>query len=578
MFKFIIIYIYTLMKKIYYYMIAFSFIALFNSCSNKIGELTSEYFDVTPDVLELKAGKVDAVITAKFPAEYFNKKSTLTMTPVLVSASGEELIGTPVTYQGEKVKGNSQVIPYKEGATVTQSASFVYDEKFKIAELYLDFAVKAGKKEFKLPRVKIADGIITTATLVTAENLSPIFALDKFQKSIKQSYEAQIKFLIEQANIRNSELKSGELATLLSKLNDSKDSSKTKLEGIEVLSYASPDGSMELNTKLAEKRQIATENYLNKIIQKGKINANVNAKFTAEDWDGFQQLVQASNIEDKNLILSVLSNYTDPEQREIEIKKMSSVYSKLADEILPELRRSRMILTLDVLGKSDQQILDSIKSNIKSLTADEALYGATLVASNEEKAKIYQAVIENFPGDYRGYNNLGAIKFIEKNYTEAKSLFEKAFGILDIAETNFNLGLVALVEKDFGKAASYLAKANGVGESQIKEAYGVMQIAQGLYPEAATSLNNSKTNAGVLSQILVLDYNKATEVLKSIEKPDALTHYLKAIVGARTSDKDMTISSLKSAVSMNKEMAKMAIKDIEFAKFFTDEAFLAIVK
>ena len=553
---------------------AFLSVALFASCGGKLSEVPADYFSVDPQVLELKTGKVDAIVTTKFPPKFFPKKATLTMTPVLVSADGKELAGTPVTYQGENISGNNQIILYKEGAVATQLASFIYEEGFEKASLYMTFAATVGTKEVTLPRVKIADGVIITSNLVTGKDLAPWLANDRFQKTVEETVEAQILFLIEQSNLRSSELNSKSVVDLISKL---KDTETGNIKGLNVQAYASPDGPEALNYRLAEQRQKVTVDYLKK-----QTPISIGAKFTAEDWDGFKQLVEASDIPEKGLILNILSTYSDPDQREAEIRKMSSVFTRLADEILPQLRRSKINLTMEVLGKSDEEIVTLIKTDVNSLTADEILYGAnTLISSKSERAAAYQAVINNFPQDWRGHNNLGYIKFEEGDFDAAGTLFEKALSIASNATTNYNMCLISLVKGDFEKASSYLstARARGAVERDLADARALIQIHNGEYAAAVTTVEGRSSNVAALAQILRRDYNKATATLGEIQNPTAITDYLKAIVGARTNNKNEVITNLRAAIEKDASLANRAKRDIEFAKFFTDSDFLkAIVK
>ena len=571
------------MKRTYYYIAALLLATFFASCAGKIGELSSDYVEVEPKVLELKAGTVDAAITAKFPPKYFVKKATLTVTPVLVSEDGKEITASPVTYQGEGVNGNDQAIPYKEGGVVTQKASFNYEPGFEKSALYLDLEAKIGSKSQKLPRIKIADGVITTSAFVDGKSLKPVLADDKFQKSAQQSQDSEVLFAIQQFDIRSSE--KGKLADFLKKLLATTDTiNNLSLKGVDIQSYASPDGAEDLNYKLASNREKATVNYLKDELTKQKqtaLGSAISSKFTAEDWDGFKALVEASNIQDKQLILNILQNTSDPEQREKEIKKLSAVFDKLATDILPKLRRSKLRLTVDALGKSDTEILFGIKKDISSLNGEELLYGATLTNTTQEKEAAYQTVATNSPNDWRGYNNLGVIKFQQGDYTEAASLFEKAYGISSIeTRANYNLGIVTLINsKDYTKAASYFDKGNGgAPEADYKDALALIQISKGSYAAAATSTEKNNSNVAALAQILTGSYNKANSTLSAIQNPDATTEYLKAIVGARLSNKDQVISGLKSAVEKDNSLAKRAVNDIEFAKFFTDTDFLAIVK
>lgn len=562
------------MKKIYYYL-AFLSVALFASCGGKISEVPADYFSVDPEVLELKSGKVDAIVTTRFPAKFFPKKATLTMTPVLVSADGKELTGTPVTYQGEKVSGNNQVILRKEGAVATQLASFNYEEGFERASLFMAFTAQVGNRETQLPRVKIADGIIITSNLVTGKDLAPWLANDRFQRTTQETHEAEIRFLIQQSNLRNSELRQQPVVDLVSRLRNLQEA--TTINSLNVHAYASPDGPEELNRRLAEQRQRVTVDFL----RRQSPGTTIGARFTAEDWEGFQRLVEASNIPDKQLILNILRTQPDPDRREAEIRKMSSVFKQLADEILPQLRRSRINLTLDILGKSDEEIVNLIRTNVNSLTADEILYGAnTLLTSNSEKAAAYQAVINNSPQDWRGFNNLGYIKFIEGDYNAAAALFEKALNISSNATANYNLCLIALINNDFERATSFLttARARGAVERDLADARALIQIHNGEFAAAATTVDGRSSNVAALAQILSKNYNKAATTLGGIQNPTAITDYLKAILGARTNDKNAVITNLRAAIAKDASLANRASRDIEFARFFTDSDFLAIVR
>jgi tetratricopeptide (TPR) repeat protein len=566
------------MKKIYYYLSTLLFTAALVSCGGKLSEIPAQYIQVNPEVLELKAGRVDAVITAKFPEKFFPKKAVLTVIPVLVSENGKELVGASATYQGEKVQGNNRAIPYKTGESVSQNVSFPFEEDFAKSELYLDFNLKTGKKEQKLPRIKVADGIITTPNLISARHLNPMLGNDKFQHNIDKAYEAEIKFLIQQSNIRSSELNSQKVKDLFSQIDNAKKSENQKIKSANVEAFASPDGPEALNYNLAQQRAKATVSLLNQDLK--KTNVTVDSKFTAEDWDGFQKLVSASNIADKQQILNILSNYSDPAEREAQIKKMSSVYKELAEDILPQLRRAKMKVTIETIGRSNEQILEYIEINPNELNVEELLYAATLVNKDDRKAKIYQIVIDNFPNDYRGHNNLGHIKFISGDVVEAAPLFQRAFDIENNSVTHYNMALIDLDRKDYKKAVSHLteAKTKGASKDVVIEPEAMILIHDGKYSEAASSLTNTQINTAALAQILVKDYAKASQTLSVIKNPDATTDYLKAIIGARTNNKNQVISNLQAAIEQKKSLARKAKSDVEFSKFFVDPDFKEIVK
>ena len=549
-------------------------IVAFSSCS-KMGELSSDYFTTTPQVLEAVGGKVPVTINGKFPEKYFKKKAVVEVTPVL-RWNGGEAKGQPAVFQGEKVEGNDQTISYKMGGNYTMKTSFDYVPEMAKSELYLELNAKIGNKTVAIPAVKIADGVISTSELIenTLQSANPANGDDAFQRIIKEKHNANIMFLIQQANIRASELKTAkEFNKEVANVNDA---ANKKISNIEVSAYASPDGGVGLNTKLAENREDNTTKMLSKDLKKAKIDAAIDAKYTAQDWEGFQELVSKSNIQDKELILRVLSMYQDPEQREQEIKNISSVYKTLADEILPQLRRSRLTLNYEIIGKSDDEIASLASSNPKELTLEELLYAATLTNDNGKKEVIYTKATELFPNDYRAFNNLGKLAYQAGNIDKAESYLKKAANIQAAPEVNMNLGLVALAKGDKSAAESYLGKASGAKE--LGETMGNLYIAQGQYERAVNSFGDAKTNSAALAQILAKDYNKAKNTLASVEKPDAYTDYLMAVLGARTNNLSMLTSSLKSAVAKDSSLAKKAATDLEFAKYFVNSDFMNIIK
>ncbi len=562
-------------KKLYLPLLMAMVVALFSSCSKKMGELSADYFTVTPQVLEAVGGKVPATINGKFPEKYFNKKAVVEVTPVL-KWNGGEAKGQPATFQGEKVEGNDQTISYKMGGSYTMKTSFDYVPEMAKSELYLEFKATIGKKVVTIPAVKVADGVISTSELVnnTLGNANPALGEDAFQRIIKEKHDANIMFLIQQANIRSSELKTAkEFNKEVANVNEA---ANKKISNIEVSAYASPDGGVSLNTTLAENRESNTTKMLSKDLKKAKIDAPIDAKYTAQDWEGFQELVSKSNIQDKELILRVLSMYQDPAQREQEIKNISSVYKTLADEILPQLRRSRLTLNYEIIGKSDEEIAKLTSSNPSELNVEELLYAATLTNDPAKQEAIYTQATKQFPNDYRAFNNLGKLAYQAGNVDKAESYFKKAASVNASPEVNMNLGLISLIKGDKVAAETYFGKAAGTKE--LGESMGNLYIAQGQYERAVNSFGDSKTNSAALAQILAKDYNKAKNTLANVERPDAYTDYLMAVLGARTNNSSMVTSSLKSAVAKDPSLAKKAATDLEFAKYFTNADFMSIAK
>ncbi len=553
-----------MIKKLYLPLVALMVLAL-SSCG-KMGELSADYFTTNPEVLEAVGGKVPVTINGKFPEKYFKKNATVEVTPVL-RWNGGEAKGQPAVFQGEKVEGNNQAISYKAGGNYTMKASFDYVPEMAKSELFLDFKITRGSKTYTIPSIKIADGVIATSELPTAESANASYANDAFQRIIKDAQSANIMFLIQQANLRNSELKSEDMKAFHEKVNAVyADTKNFKLNNIEISAYASPDGGVKLNTGLAENRETNTEKYLAKQLKKNKIETNVDAKYTAQDWEGFKELVSKSNLQDKDLILRVLSMYQDPEQREAEIKNISSVYKDLADNILPQLRRARLTANYDIIGRSDAEINEAFDTDAKVLSVEELLYAATLTDDKARQEAIFTKTTQLYPADFRAYNNLGELAFDNGDFAKAESYFKQAASKnANAPEVNANLGLIELVKNNVASAETFLGKANGANAAN--EALGNLYIKQGQYERAVASFGDAKTNSAAQAQILAKDDNKAKNTLSAIKNPDAMTDYLMAIVGARTNNASLVSSSLKAAIAKDASMAQKAANDREFAKF-----------
>ena len=567
-------------KNLILFLSAASVIAL-SSCSSKLGELSADNFNVTPNPLESRGGQVAVTINGTFPEKYMKKKAMVTVIPELRYGNGQAAQGQAAKFQGEKVEGNDQTIAYKAGGNYTMKSNFKYVPEMQKSDLYMTFDAYVGKKKKKveIPAVKVAEGVIATSELYknTLAGSGACIAPDTFQRVRDQRQAAQIKFLINQANLRKSELKNNsvkEFVELLKKINADKEG--LNIKNVEVLAYASPDGGFDFNDKLASKRQDVSVDYAKKQLKSAKVQSDVTGKYTAQDWEGFQELVSKSNIQDKELILRVLSMYQDPEQREQEIKNISSVYKTLADEILPQLRRSRLTLNYEIIGKSDEEIANLADSDAKQLNIEELLYATTLTKDAAKQEAIFTKATQIYPNDFRAYNNLGKLAYQAGDLNKAESYFKKALSIKDAPEANMNLGLIALTKGDRTAAESYLSKASG--SKELNEALGNLYVAQGQYDKAVSSFGDTKTNSAALAQILAKDYNKAKNTLAAIERPDAYTDYLMAVLGARTNNTSMVTSSLKNAIAKEPALAKKAASDLEFAKYFTNTDFMNIIK
>ena len=553
-------------KALVYSFVACGLLAM-TGCNSKMGQFASEYFSTNPNPLEVVGQEVPATVTANIPAKFFKKNAEVTVTPVLVYGTTEDA-ATPVTLQGEKVRGNAPVISYDNGGTVTIPVSYLYNPEMLKSELYLTFNVTQGKKQYALPRVKVADGVIATAALANAGAVTPASAADAFQRIINEKYSADIRFLINQAKIRKEQLESEEMGALNEKILSTQGNDRLDLKEVNIQSYASPEGTVEFNTELAEKREKNTQEYLDKQFKKDKITefGELTAQFTAEDWNGFQELVAASDIQDKDLIISVLSQFKDPEEREREIRNLSSVFEVLADEILPQLRYSRITASIDVIGKSDEEINNYFDTDPSQLSLEEILYAGTLTEDNARKLKIYETTTRLYPNDYRGFNNLAKAQFINGDYDAALASLNKASKLnANSNEVAMNQGLVSLVNKDF--AAAKNSFSNAAGLEGLGDALGVYYLTQGDNAAAVKAFGASKTNNAALAQILTKDYASAKSTLNAVANPDATTYYLMAVLGARTNNASMVETNLKKVAELDTELAARAQNDLEFANF-----------
>lgn len=540
---------------------------MLTGCSKKLNQFQADYFTVNPNPLEVVGDRVPATVTARVPAKFFVKNAQVTVTPYLCF-NGQEVASQPYAFQGEKVRGNAPVINYDNGGTVTIPVMYEYQPDMMKSELELAFDVRQGNKQYVLPRVKVAKGVVATAALADAATVTPALAHDKFQRIINEKYNADIHFLINQANVRDGQVKSSEMLALNQQIKDASGDKTREIEEINISSYASPEGSLDLNTRLAENREKNTSAYLKNQLKKDNVTefGELTANFTPEDWEGFQKLVAASNIQDKELILSVLSMYKDPEQREREIRNLSSIFDQLADQILPRLRKSRITASINVIGKSDQEILDLYSSNPSALSADELLYAATLVDDNGDKMKIYETAARLYPNDYRAFNDLGLTQYVASNYDAAKGNFAKATRLApEAAEPQMNLGLISLMNKDYRQANQKFGAAAGLEE--LNDAMGTYYLMTGDANAAVKAFGNAKTNNAALAQILAKDYSKAKSTLAGVTAPNAMTYYITAILGARTNNDTMVNNNLRQAVKLDRSLADKAAKDLEFQNF-----------
>lgn len=544
------------------------------SCSSKLKPLNQNNFNVTPSPMETVGNQVPVTINGTFPEKWFHKNGIVTITPIL-KYGDQELAGTPYSFQGENISGNRTTISNSRGGNFTMSSSFPYQPEMISSELFLRFNGRIKNKQSLLPDLKVADGVIATSALADVRSTTPSVAPDGFQRIIKEAQEASIMFVIQQANLRQSELSKRDLADWKQRVEEAFNDPRQNIN-LEVSAYASPDGGLTLNEKLAAQREKNTSGYLEEELKKRNIDTDVYARYTAEDWEGFRQLVSASDLQDKELILRVLEMYPDSETREREIKNISYVFEELATTILPQLRRSRIVANIEIVGKSDEEIMTAWNNTPKELSVEELLYASSLTDDEKVKERIYQYVTANFSNDYRGWNNIGTMFYKQGDYAKAAQAFNRAAQVNPSApEVNMNKALLALMENKHDEANELLGRS--AGASGLDEAMGVYSLLQGNYNQAADAYGNTVSNNAGLAHLLVRDYNKAKQTLEAVEQPDATTAYLLAIIASRTNNFNEVVSNLRSAIGRDRTIAKKALKDLEFAKYLTNQEFLSLL-
>ena len=541
-------------------------LVLMTSCS-KLGKLSADNFSVTPNPLETVGGKVPATVEGQFPEKFMNKKATVTVVPELRYGNGQVAKGQAVTFQGEKVMANHKVISYRLGGRYTMKTIFDYVPAMQKSDMYLAFDARIGNSKVNVPAIKVATGVIATAELYrkAMQQGGACLALDSFQRVIDHKQEANVKFLINQANLRSNELKNNsvrEFVSMLKRINA--DREKLAIKNVEVQAYASPEGGFTFNDKLANKRQNVSEGYVKQQLKGTNLQTDIDAHYTAQDWEGFMKLVQASKIQDKDVILRVLSMYKDPQEREQQIRNMSEGFRELADGILPELRRSRLIINYQTIGRSDQQIKQQYAADPTKLSLEELLYAASLTNDVKTKKAIYKKTTELYDRDYRAYNNLAALALNEGDEHTANSYLSQALQANRKApEAYANKAYINLTHGEIAEAEHNLAdatEANG-----FNEVIGNLHIARGNYANATDELFNDN-NSAALAQLLNKNYVAAEQTLKAIKQPNGLTYYLFAVLNARQGKNDTAAKYLKEALQKDPSLAEYAKNDLELAK------------
>ncbi|WP_340111131.1 tetratricopeptide repeat protein [Maribellus mangrovi] len=563
-----------------------------SSCSglNKMKKNADQInFKVTPEVLEAHASEVDLAVTGRFPSKYFHKKVTLTATPVLKYSEGQTEF-EPVTVQGESVEANNKVIA-NSGGSVTYKDAVDYDKAMAKSELYVNITASQGKKSVDFAPIKIADGVLATSERVVvipkailgvtreANNSGKYDPnIDAFQRVVPDEQMADIKYLINRSNLRRDEIEKSEVKALEDYTKKANEDERIDLKDVEVSAYASPDGTIDFNTELAAQRKNTSSEFLAKKLKEAGIDVELKTKYTPEDWDGFKQKMEESNIQDKELILRVLSMYNDPEVREREIRNLSETFTEVADEILPQLRRAKLVTSVDMIGKTDDELKAAAKADPASLNPAELLYAATLFEDLADQQQVYESFVKAYPNDWRGPNNVGYVLASQMKYADAKPHFEKAETLKnDEPVIKNNLGAIALTEGDVAKAETLFGAASGSGE-EVNYNLGIVSVKKAEYDKAVRYFSQYEDVNTAIAKMMAGDNNGALRDLEAFQMENCfMKEYLKAVIGARTAKESLLFDSLKAACDINPKMKAEAKVDMEFAKYFNDPKFTAIV-
>jgi len=538
-------------------------------------------YQVTPSPLEMHSDSVTVNITGKFPAKYYKKKVTCEIKPVLVYAGGETALKS-AKVQGEKVLDNNTVINSANGGSFSYTHKIPYKQEMRVSDLELRVTASVKSKSVEFNPTKVAKGVIATPGLLEKDAM-PILGKDKFQRITPETVVADIHYVINQAQVRPQELNKENVKSMRSYLTDAmKKDSRRDIKGVNISSYASPDGPIELNTKLSGNRGSSANQIMRnefRRFDKAKDPSFFQVENTPEDWDGFKKEMEKSDIADKDLILRVLSMHSDPIVREKEIKNLSKAYLEVANKVLPKLRRSVMKVNVEVVGWSDEELNKWFDTKPDTLKIEELLFTATLTDDLNRQLKIYQKASENFATDFRGVNNMGYVYLKMNKLNDAKESFEKAKSIQSTNSVVMNnLGVVALIEGDFEKAEQYFKSAGGAGK-EVNYNLGLCAVKKAEYANAVTLMGDYCTFNAALAKLLNGDPNACTKTVDCAnDKERAMMYYIKAVAGARQQNTDLLYNNLRAAISKDASLGKLAATDMEFGKYFNDDTFKSIVK
>jgi Flp pilus assembly protein TadD len=544
---------------------------LITACGG-LGKMSKYAKDITykvdPEPLIVRGDSVQLNVTGKFPGKYFHKKAAVELTPVLTYTGGETAYKM-AAFQGEGAAGNAPVISYESGKDFNYSNSVAYTPEMETSEVMVKILGKMGSKTKAFDAIKIADGVRTTPYLMLSDD-KVLLGKDEFKRITQHNVYAPVNYLVNSSQVRSTELSRKEVKEMNAFIKMAAKDAKYSFTSLVVDAYASPEGELSLNENLANDRAASAGNIVKGEMKQNKVKVSDNfykLNGKGEDWEGFKSAMEASSIADKELILRILTMYSDLTKREQEIKNLAATYVEVADKILPQLRRSQMTLNYEITGKTDEQILSLAKSTPDALNVEELLYAATLTSDMNEQLAFYKAAEAQFPSDYRGANNVGYIYMMQNKMNDAEAQFNKANGIKSNPVSSNNLGVIARLKGDRKKALELFNNATAAGP-EVNYNIGIVSIQNGDYSKAISSMGNSATFNLALAKVLNGDAAGAKTTLNSAsEKDSASGQYLMAVIAARMGDGALVKSSLSAAFAADSSLRDKAKKDLEFRDF-----------
>lgn len=593
------------------YFVTLVFLASLFSCGPNLDLMKKNAenidYEVNPYPLEMRNEKVSFSVNGQMPSEYFNKKATMEIKPVLVYETGETEM-EPIVLQGEKVKDNNTVIKVESGGSFDYSQTFAYKDKMRLSQLEVRISASIGDESVDFTPVKIADGIMTTQRLVQygfdVDNIEYKTESDEAAKmnsgaklsiatvtlpdKSTSTYQADIHYQIERSRVQREELNEEDVQNFVESVKKAVED-ELVFKGITISSYASPDGPWDLNERLSENRGKSAKRFVEDEVDDMELEASeesYSVKPTTEDWEGFKEELQKSDIKNKDLILRVLNMYDDPQVREREIKNMAEAFTELADEVLPKLRRSKISAMFETSKKTDEEIKTLASESPELLDSLELFYAGSLTDNPDEKIAIYQKCIELYPNDWKAYNNLGVVYMYKSDVKNAQNAFESAISLEENEITLNNMGALQLQLGDDEKAEEYFSEAINKGATKdINYNMGYLFIKKGKYSQAVKYFGESCSFNAALAMLLNKDAQGALKKLNCMvdaEKDHPMYYYLKAIAGARLEKEDVVLNNLREAVKRNDkvdiDVKDYAKHDVEFKDYFEREEFKGIVE